>query len=111
MPVFSEEQKRQIRDYHPSLGDRPPGIDLAAILEARDAQIASGTATIPAAAAFVDVVVGAAFDDKPAVATLGFVDATATVVANVVWTAGTLRISANAAATLDTIVHWMVDGR
>lgn len=32
--VFTNEQARQINDYSPAFGNRPPGIDLTAILEA-----------------------------------------------------------------------------
>lgn len=39
MPVFTEEQARQIRDYSPVLGDRPPGIDLPTLLETANTEL------------------------------------------------------------------------
>lgn len=116
--IFTDEQKRMIRDYSPTLGDRPHGIDLATILEdafsERDATLAlirSGTAVVLNTATTVVVAVGAAYDAKPAMATLKEADG-AIVVKSAVWDgSGNLTITLSAAATADRDVSWIVDGR
>lgn len=72
----------------------------------------SGTATVLAAASSVVVAVGEAYDGMPAVATVAEVDGTLLYVQSAVWDgSGNLTITGNAAATADTLVSWMVDGR
>lgn len=116
--IFTDEQKRMIRDYSPTLGDRPWGIDLAQILEdafaTRDAALAairSGTAVVLNTAATVVVAVGAAYDGKPATATLKEADGTLAVQSAVWDGSGNLTITLTGSATGDRDVSWIVDGR
>lgn len=119
MSVFTEEQRRMIRDYHPSLGDRPPGIDLAQLLEdafaARDAEVAaivSGEATILNGNTSVVVALGSAFANKKAVVSF----AEAPTAAALIWAgpadgAGDLTIEIDVDNTADIVVHYVADGR
>lgn len=117
-------EKRSIRDNYPALSDRPPGIDLAAKLdeiiaaindsEAALTKIRSGTATIVATEDDVTIAVGAAFNGKPAVVSImqAAADATLTAIETIAWDgSGNLTVTGNAAATANTTIAWMVDGR
>lgn len=111
MGVFTAEQARVIRDNDPILSDRKPGVDLVAIIETRDAQIASGTAVVLSGTDNVVVAVGSDFDGKPAVATLAEADG-AVAVKTAVWNgSGSLTITLSAVTTGDRTVAWIVDGR
>jgi len=47
MPILTDEQKRMIRDYSPTLGNRGSGIDLADLLDTiYDAAVSAGADTI-----------------------------------------------------------------
>ena len=134
--VLTTEQARRIRDNHRVLTNRPPGVDLPAVLEtfkdnvqaeidaaevayaAADAVIAaelakvvSGTATILDTTTSIAVTLGAAFDGKLAVVSFAEAPTAATLIFAVPVASGDLTISIDQDNTADLDVHYIVDGR
>lgn len=123
MPLFNDEQARQIRDYMPVLSNRPPGIDLVEILEtvlftpfeavqADLAAMVSDTAVVLSGNASITVSDArlAGLGGSPAVATLGEADGAVSVL-HCTWSGDDLVITLTAVTTADRDVHWFVDGR
>lgn len=104
--VLTAEQKRTLRDYLPSLSNRPPGVDLGRLID-----FASDTAVVLNTASSVVVAVGAEYDGKPAWAQLNELDGVIHVVACTWDGNGNLTITTSAAVTADRTVAWFVDGR
>lgn len=78
------------------------------VLDGQPVGVISGTATITAGGATAVVAVGAAYNGKPVVATLAAADATALYVKHAAVAAGSMTITANANATADTDVHYII---
>lgn len=113
VPVLTEQEKRFIRDYLPSLSNRPEAFDLAAKLDAMIADmsaIISGTATVADGATTVAVTVGAAYNGKPVVVSFAEAPTAAAIVSAAVAT-GDLTITIDADNTADLDVFYLIDGR
>lgn len=123
--VFTTEQTRRINDYHRVLTDRPPGIDLAGLMEtfkdnvqaeidadeAELAKVVFGTATILNGQTSIAVTLGAAFNGKLAVVSFAEASTAALRVFAGPVAAGDLTIAINQDNTADLDVHYAVDGR
>lgn len=118
--LFTDEQARQIRDNTVVFSDRPPGIDLPALLDGKFAEVVAEFALRPAGTAVIlsgnaSIVVAdaslAGLRTAPVVAVLGEADG-AIHVLSVVWDGAldqfTITVSAN--VTADRDVYWMVNG-
>jgi hypothetical protein len=105
---LTPEQQRLIRDYIPTLSNRPPGFDIAAWLHSLFATVenlarSAKMATIASGTASVVIAFGADFDGKPVVATLNTEDNK--YVTSAVWDgAGNLTVTLHSNATSDLTV-------
>ena len=119
--ALTDEQNRQVRDYLPSLSNRPFGFDLAAklgeIISDLNAalfadDVVSGTAVVLDTTNTVAVALDASHDGSTVMATLQEADGVVTV-ANAVWDgAGTLTITLSAVTTDDrTVGYFYVVGQ
>jgi hypothetical protein len=119
--ALTDEQTRQVRDYLPSLSNRPFGFDLAAKLAAiitdlnaaqPAAAVVSGTDDIISGADNVIVALDASHDGSTVVATLQEADGVITV-ANAVWDgSGNLTITLSAVTTdIRTVGYFYVVGQ
>ena len=121
LSTLTAEQIRKIRDYIPELSNRPPGFDLGDFLstligelQADQTNLKSGTATITGAATTAVIAVGAAYDGKPALASLQIANGSADFVKSAVWNgSGSLTITLNTAPGGSDVatVSYFVDGR
>lgn len=113
--ALTDAEKRQIRDYNPSLSDRPPGFDLAEKLDdiisdvnsaAVAGDLVSGVAVVLNTQTSIAVTLDAAHDGSTVMATLQ--EANGTVgVASAVWNgSGELTITLTGAATADRDVGY-----
>lgn len=110
MAIFTDEQKRVLDQNSPVLAAIKPGIDLANTLEAHDAKMVSGTATVADGDTTVVVAVGAAFNAKPVIVSFAEAPTAATVVSAAIAT-GSLTITIDQDNTADLDVNYFIDGR
>lgn len=110
MSIFTDEQKRVIRENAPALSDRPPGMDLPKVLEEHDDKTTSGFATILSGQVAIVVAVGSAFDGKPVQASFAEAPTVAATIFGVV-SGGNLTLTIQANNTADLLCAYSIDGR
>ena len=120
--ALTAAEKRQIRDYNPSLSDRPPGFDLAAKIDALitginsaavASNVVSGTADIASGASSVAIALPASHDGSTVMAVLQEDDGATRSVRSCVWDgSGGLTISTTAVTSkIVTVGYFYVIGQ
>lgn len=108
--TLTAHEKRQLRDYLPSLSNRDPGADLVTILE-NLGKIITGQATVLDGNTSVAVTVPEGYEGNPVIVCFAEGPTAADLD---VWGAvsgTTLTITTSADNTADLLVNYLIDGR